>query len=104
MDPSVQQPAPQQQPAAPAQMPGTAPSDYLVWSIITILLVSLPFGIAALILSLQSREALQRGDVATAASKGKTAKTINIVGLVVTAVVLVLFIGISVFGALASNR
>lgn len=94
--PTVSAPAQQQQPvmqpAQPTAPVGAAPSDYLIWSIVTLVLVSLPFGVAALIFSMQSKTAREAGNYDLAAHKAKTAKTLNVIGLAVAIVSILLIV------------
>ncbi|KAK6173878.1 hypothetical protein SNE40_017257 [Patella caerulea] len=60
----------------------TKPPDYLGFSIFICLFCFWPIGIASIIYSCRSRDAYTAGDVNTAQAKGSTARTLNIIGLV----------------------
>ena len=64
--------------------------DHMTWSILTTLLFMLWCGIAALIQSQAARDAFRRGDMQTAYAKANSAKTWNIVGTIIGAVMYVL--------------
>ncbi|MGL4944061.1 MAG: DUF1559 domain-containing protein [Thermoguttaceae bacterium] len=56
--------------------------DYLVWSILEMVLCCMPFGIAGLVYSIQANSAKSAGRIDEAVQKSKTAKTCLIWGVV----------------------
>ena len=90
--------------ATPVQSPDQAQqqyppfNDHLVWSILTTLLLAMWAGIVALVYSISAKNAYQRGDLPTAYAKAGTAKTWNIVGLVLGVIAyVVLVLGFMLF-------
>ncbi|CAH1799060.1 unnamed protein product [Owenia fusiformis] len=65
------------------------PPDYLVWSILTTLFCSPCLGITAIIMSIQSKNSAQEGNMEEAKKKSDTAKMLNIVGLTLGIVALI---------------
>ncbi|CAG12869.1 unnamed protein product [Tetraodon nigroviridis] len=86
--PYGQQPYPQQGPimgqptiyVAPGPL-STPANDYLCYSIFTLICCCMPLGIAALIYSIQTRDANQTGDLQAAQRNSRTARTLNHVAL-----------------------
>lgn len=70
-----------------------APS-YLGWSIFNTLCCCLPLGIAAIICSCKAQNANALGDSARAAEASRTAKTLNIIGLVCGIILIIIFIAL----------
>ncbi|XP_067420070.1 dispanin subfamily A member 2b-like [Emydura macquarii macquarii] len=66
----------------PVSVPGPVPS-YKYWSIFNILCCCLPLGLVAVFYSGQVEECLARRDTAGAKSASDTARTINILALVI---------------------
>ncbi|XP_056397837.1 proline rich transmembrane protein 1B-like [Hyla sarda] len=64
-------------------MPQRPYRDYMVLSMATLLLFCWPLGIAAVMYSSKTRDALRRGDPLMAAQYSHTAWIINIVGMVI---------------------
>jgi len=106
-----QPPAYGQQPGYPVAPPpaygygtpqGTPPPNYLVWSIITILLCTIP-GIVAIVFSTQVNSKWGMGDAAGAYDASKKAKTWALVGTILGVVVIVAYIGLVAAGVIAST-
>ncbi|KAG8569943.1 hypothetical protein GDO81_014602 [Engystomops pustulosus] len=56
--------------------------DHLSWSIVNMICCCLPLGIAALVFSIQTKDAIHRQDYPAAAQRSRSAYIINIVALV----------------------
>ncbi|KAJ8280622.1 hypothetical protein GJAV_G00057000 [Gymnothorax javanicus] len=76
----------------------TPVSTHLVWSIITTLCCCLPIGIAAIVYSSKASGANSAGDVARAQEASRTAKILNIVGLVLGIIIIIIVIVLQVVG------
>lgn len=76
---------------------GQAPS-YLGWSIFNTLCCCLPLGIAALICSVKAQSANAAGDTTSAMDASRTAKILNIAGLVCGIILFIIVIAINVSG------
>jgi len=96
-----------QQPGYPAAPPpgygygtpqGAPPPNYLVWSIITILLCTIP-GIVAIVFSTQVNSKWGMGDAAGAYDASKKAKTWALVGTILGAVFIVAWIASGIFAS-----
>jgi len=96
-----------QQPGYPAAPPpgygygmpqGAPPPNYLVWSIITILLCTIP-GIVAIVFSTQVNSKWGTGDAAGAYDASKKAKTWALVGTILGAVFIVAWIASGIFAS-----
>lgn len=72
---------------------------YLGWSIFNTLCCCLPLGIAAIICSRKAQDANDAGDQVNAAEASRTAKILNVVGLVCGIILFVIFIALFVTGA-----
>lgn len=90
----------------PNNLPGFAPNipDYLVWSIVELLCCCMPFGIVALIFSIQANSAKGVGNYAEAAQKANTAKQFLIWGAVIGGLVNLLLIGLQILAAIAEAQ
>ena len=72
----------------------------LVWSIINLVLCCMPLGIAGLVMTLNAKNCMSMEEEQ---QKLKTAKTLNLIGTIGGAVVVVLYIVLIVTGALAMD-
>ncbi|KAJ0063950.1 hypothetical protein NL108_014473 [Boleophthalmus pectinirostris] len=79
------------------QMRGVVPS-YLGWSIFNTLCCCLPLGIAAIVCSCRAQNANAVGDQINAEDASRTAKILNVVGLVCGIILLIIFITLKVLG------
>ncbi|XP_061449112.1 synapse differentiation-inducing gene protein 1-like [Rhineura floridana] len=66
--------------------------SYLALSIFNMLCCCLPLGIAALVFSVQVKNATHIGDVNQASKSSRTARLLNIIGIVVGAITLIILI------------
>ncbi|XP_011483393.1 proline-rich transmembrane protein 1-like [Oryzias latipes] len=73
---------------------GNPVSDYMCYSIFTMLCCCLPLGIAALIYSINAREANISGNRVRAESNSRTAKTLNHVALGIGLVLIIAYIAV----------
>jgi len=100
--PSYQQPSYQQYNAGNTSSPNgampTQPNNHLVLAIITIFICQL-FGIIALVMALQSDSCYKNGDYQGAVKKANTAKTLSLVGIIGTAVCVILYIFVFIAAA-----
>jgi len=96
-----------QQPGYPAAPPpgygygtpqGAPPPNYLVWSIITILLCTIP-GIVAIVFSTQVNSKWGTGDAAGAYDASKKAKMWALIGTILGAVFIAAWIASGIFAA-----
>ncbi|KAL4647495.1 interferon-induced transmembrane protein 1-like [Arapaima gigas] len=71
-------------------------SDHLGWSIFTTLCCCLPLGVAAIVCSFKARNATSIGDSTGAQKASRTAKILNIVGLVVGLILIIIVIVVRV--------
>jgi len=78
------------------------PPNYLVWSIITILLCTIP-GIVAIVYSTQVNSKWGTGDAAGAYDASKKAKMWALIGTILGVVALVAYIGLMAAGVFAST-
>ncbi|XP_029303074.1 dispanin subfamily A member 2b-like [Cottoperca gobio] len=67
---------------------------YLGWSIFNTLCCCLPLGIAAIVCSCKAQNANAVGESAQAVSASRTAKTLNVVGLVCGIILIIIFIAL----------
>jgi hypothetical protein len=74
------------------------PPNYLAWSICNLIFCCLPLGIVALVFSVQSQSAAQRGDMAEAERTANTAKTCNMIATIGGGIAILIFF-IFVLGA-----
>ncbi|CAI5795393.1 differentiation-inducing gene 1-like [Podarcis lilfordi] len=74
-------------------------NSYLALSIFNLLCCCLPLGIAALVFSLQARSASNEGNINQAASSSRTARILNIIGIVIGAIMFVIIIVIVAVGS-----
>uniref|UniRef100_A0A3B4GPT1 Uncharacterized protein n=1 Tax=Pundamilia nyererei TaxID=303518 RepID=A0A3B4GPT1_9CICH len=72
----------------------TPPSSYLGWSIFNTFCCCLPLGIAAIIYSSKVESANGRGDIDRAEDASKTAKTLNIAGLICGIIIIIIYVSI----------
>ncbi|XP_053177267.1 synapse differentiation-inducing gene protein 1-like [Scomber japonicus] len=79
------------------QVRSAAPS-YLVWSIINTLCCCLPLGIAAIVCSCKAQNANALGDSTRAADASRTAKVLNIIGLVCGIILFIIIVAVKVSG------
>ena len=102
-----QPPAYDQQPGYPAAPPpgygygtpqGAPPPNYLVWSIITILLCTIP-GIVAIVFSTQVNSKWGTGDAAGAYDASNKAKMWALIGTILGAVFIAAWIASGIFAA-----
>ncbi|XP_070762603.1 dispanin subfamily A member 2b-like [Enoplosus armatus] len=77
------------------QSRAVAPS-YLGWSIFNTLCCCLPLGIAAIICSCKAQNANALGESATAVEASRTAKILNVVGLVCGIILIIIIIALKV--------
>jgi hypothetical protein len=77
------------------------PPDYLAWSICNLILCCLPLGIVALVFSIQSQSAANRGDMAEAERTSNTAKTCNMVATIGGGIAIVIVV--IIFASTAST-
>jgi beta-lactamase regulating signal transducer with metallopeptidase domain len=89
--------------APPAQGYATPPPNYLVWSIISIFLFW-PVAIAAIIKSTSVDRLWAEGRPDLSHQASKTAKTLNIVALIIGAVLIVLVVVLLVVAAAAVSQ
>jgi hypothetical protein len=94
-------PQPTQAPAQPYPAANAPFNDYFIWSIITMLCLSLVFGAVAFMYSNAAKKAYQQGDMATAHSKANTAKIWCIVGTVAGVLSILAFIMLFSIGAMS---
>uniref|UniRef100_A0A8C5B0R4 Uncharacterized protein n=1 Tax=Gadus morhua TaxID=8049 RepID=A0A8C5B0R4_GADMO len=73
----------------------SAPS-YLAWSIFNTLCCCLPLGIAAIVCSCRAQNANALGQGAVAQDASKTARTLNVIGLVCGIILIIIFIVLKV--------
>ncbi|KAK7882558.1 hypothetical protein WMY93_028732 [Mugilogobius chulae] len=73
--------------------------SYLGWSIFNTLCCCLPLGIAAIVCSCRAQNANAAGDQANAQDASRTAKILNVVGLVCGIILLIIFIALKASGA-----
>ncbi|KAK1145950.1 UNVERIFIED_CONTAM: hypothetical protein FKN15_076593 [Acipenser sinensis] len=66
--------------------------SYLVWSIFNLLCCCFPLGVAAVVCSCRSENASGVGDMARAQEASRTAKILNIVGLVCGIILIIIVI------------
>uniref|UniRef100_A0A8D3D545 Uncharacterized protein n=1 Tax=Scophthalmus maximus TaxID=52904 RepID=A0A8D3D545_SCOMX len=76
-----------------AQSRSVAPS-YLGWSIVNTLCCCLPLGIAAIVCSCRAQNANAAGDAAMAQDASRTAKILNVIGLVCGIIILIILIAL----------
>lgn len=72
--------------------------SYLGWSIFNTLCCCLPLGIAAIVCSCRAQNASAVGDQVNAADASRTAKILNVIGLVCGIIILVIVIVLRVSG------
>ncbi|CAL8351042.1 unnamed protein product [Lota lota] len=77
------------------QAASSAPS-YLAWSIFNTLCCCLPLGIAAIVCSCRAQNANALGQGAAAQEASKTAKTLNVIGLVCGIILIIIIIVVKV--------
>ncbi|KAG7281742.1 hypothetical protein CRUP_028056 [Coryphaenoides rupestris] len=70
----------------------SAVPSYLWWSIFNTLCCCLPLGVAALVCSCRARDANAVGQEAAAREASKTAKTLNVIGLVCGIIIIIIFV------------
>lgn len=97
--PMYQQP-PMYAPYGPGGASGQTNTGLLVWSIINLVLCCMPLGIAGLVMTLNAKNCMSMEEEQ---QKLKTAKTLNLIGTIGGAVVVVLYIVLIVTGALAMD-
>ncbi|XP_053546153.1 proline rich transmembrane protein 1B-like isoform X3 [Bombina bombina] len=85
------------QPNTLVMVPQPTYKDYMGLSIMNLLLCCLPIGIAALIFSCKTRDAVSRGDQASAASDSRTAFTLNMVALGIGIAVNIVWIAVVIY-------
>ncbi|XP_029923059.1 dispanin subfamily A member 2b-like [Myripristis murdjan] len=78
--------------------PRAAAPSYLGWSIFNTLCCCLPLGIAAIVCSCRAQNANTMGETATAEEASRTAKTLNIIGLVCGIILIIIVIAIKASG------
>ncbi len=93
---SYEPPPPSQQWSQPSQY---APETYLVWSVLNLVFCCLPFGIVALVFSIQCQSAITNGQLAQANDLSEKAKGWNIAATAIGVVAIV--IGIAIFAIAA---
>ncbi|CAN9511370.1 unnamed protein product [Ophioblennius macclurei] len=71
-----------------------AAQTHLLWSIFTTLCCCLPLGIAAIVCSCRAQNANAVGEAATAADASRTAKILNVIGLVCGIIFIIIFIAL----------
>ncbi|KAF7667130.1 hypothetical protein LDENG_00077940 [Lucifuga dentata] len=76
-----------------SQSRAAAPT-YLGWSIFNTLCCCLPLGIAAIVCSCRAQNANAVGEAATAEDASRTAKILNIIGLVCGIILIIIFIAL----------
>ncbi|XP_035535286.1 interferon-induced transmembrane protein 2-like [Morone saxatilis] len=76
-----------------SQSRGVAPS-YLAWSIFNTLCCCLPLGIAAIVCSCRAQNANALGESAQAEDASRTAKILNVIGLVCGIILIIIFIAL----------
>lgn len=81
---------------------GPPPPNYLVWSIISVLLCTIP-GIVAIVFATQVNSKWSAGDAAGAYDASKKAKTWALVGTILGAVGIVLYIVLIAAGVLTAS-
>ena len=91
--------APQAVPTVRSAPPIERPNNYLIWSVITALFCSLLFGLIAVIYSLRSSSAYEAGDYELALRASRTARALNIIGLVVG---IALYVAVIVFAGIGA--
>lgn len=82
---------------------GSAPPNNLVWGIVSIFLCW-PLAIPSIIFATQVNSKWATGDAAGAMDASAKAKKFGLIGIVIGAVVLVLYVILIVIGAAASSR
>ena len=87
-------------PYGPGGASGQTNTGLLVWSIINLVLCCMPLGIAGLVMTLNAKNCMSMEEEQ---QKLKTAKTLNLIGTIGGAVVVVLYIVLIVTGALAMD-
>ncbi len=75
-----------------------APPNHLAWSICNLIFCCLPLGIVALVFSVQSQSAAQRGDMSEAERTANIARICNMISTIVGAVA-ILIVFLFVLGA-----
>lgn len=85
-----------------AQPAGPAPANYLVWAIITVLLCTIP-GIVAIVFATQVNTKWSAGDAAGAYDASKKAKTWALVGTILGAVAIVVYIIMIATGVMTAS-
>lgn len=83
------------------QQPKPNINNYLIWSILCTIFCCLPCGIVGIVYSNKVNTALNMGNIEEAIKSSKTAKTWNLVGTIVGAVIALIYILIAIFGAAA---
>lgn len=93
-------------PPSPAwsQPSRSAPEPYLVWSVLNLVLCCLPFGIVALVYSIQCQSAITNGQLAQASDLSEKAKGWNIAATAIGVVAIVLGIVIFAIAAHAASN
>lgn len=76
-------------------------NNYLVWSILCTIFCCLPCGIVGIVYSNKVNTALNMGNIEEAIKSSKTAKTWNLVGTIIGAVITLIYTLIVIFGAAA---
>lgn len=72
--------------------------SYLGWSIFNTLCCCLPLGIAAIVCSCRAQNASAAGDQVNAADASRTAKILNVIGLVCGIILIIIFIALKASG------
>lgn len=86
-----------------SQPVGPKPNNYLAWAIISTVLCCLPFGIVAIVYASKVDPAWSSGDRLGAERASRMAKNWTIAAVVPGVLIMLLYIGLMLFGVAASG-